>query len=87
MKKKILVVDDELTSCYLLKNFLSKDYDVIARFSGLEALNWLNNNLPDLIISDITNVKYGWFWFFKTSENHGVYKTHPCNYAFWKVGK
>ena len=53
MKKKILVVDDEATSCLILDNFLSKDYEVNTTNSGLEALKWLEGNLPDLIISDI----------------------------------
>ncbi|NQX76315.1 response regulator [Gilvibacter sp.] len=53
MKKQILVVDDEQTLCLLLQNFLQKEYEVISKNSGKEALEWLKSNLPDLIISDI----------------------------------
>jgi DNA-binding response OmpR family regulator len=53
MKKKILVVDDEISICLLLENFLSLHYDVITINTGEEALGWLEGNLPDLIISDI----------------------------------
>lgn len=53
MKKRILAVDDEKTICVILENFLSPDYEVITVNSGVEALSWLNNNHPDLIISDI----------------------------------
>ena len=53
MNKKILVVDDEITICLLLENFLSKDYDVVSINDGSDALDWLEGNLPDLIISDI----------------------------------
>ena len=53
MKKRILAVDDEQTICVILENFLSPDYEVITVNSGVEALSWLNNNHPDLIISDI----------------------------------
>ncbi|MEO1030383.1 MAG: response regulator [Bacteroidota bacterium] len=53
MKKKILVVDDELTMTTLLEFFLSNKYDVKAVNSGEEAEAWLEKNLPDLIISDI----------------------------------
>lgn len=53
MKKKILVIDDELTMTTLLEFFLSNKYEVKAVNSGLEAETWLENNLPDLIISDI----------------------------------
>jgi len=53
MKKKILVVDDELTTCVLLEHFLSSQYEVFTTNSGTEALTWLETNLPDLILSDI----------------------------------
>jgi len=53
MKKKILVVDDEQTICMILENFLSPEYVVTSKNSGTSAMGWLENNLPDLIISDI----------------------------------
>lgn len=45
MKKKILVVDDEINICLLLENFLSQDYEVMAIHDGEEALQWLEGNL------------------------------------------
>ena len=53
IKKKILVIDDEQTICLILENFLSKVYNVTTVSSGEAAITWLDNNLPDLIISDI----------------------------------
>jgi|TARA_B110001454_G_C12626292_1_gene395019 DNA-binding response OmpR family regulator len=53
MKKQILVVDDELMMTTLLEFFLGEKYSVKTVSSGKEALLWLENNLPDLIISDI----------------------------------
>lgn len=53
MKKKILIVDDELSICLLLENFLSQDYDVYSVQDSFKAQDWLEGNLPDLIISDI----------------------------------
>jgi len=54
MKKKILVIDDELSIRMLLENFLSKTYDVIAKSDGMEGLKWLElGNMPDLIVADI----------------------------------
>ena len=63
MKKKILVVDDEINICLLLENFLSQDYEVMAIHDGEEALQWLEGNLPDLIISDIQMTKMNGFEF------------------------
>ena len=53
MRKKILVIDDELSMTTLLEFFLSKTYEVKAVNSAGEAQSWLNTHLPDLIISDI----------------------------------
>lgn len=53
MRHKILVIDDELSIRLLLENFLSQDYDVVCVSDGVQALEWLEGNLPDLIICDI----------------------------------
>ena len=53
MKKNILVVDDEVSICLLLENFLSADYEVVTKTNAIEAYEWLETNLPDLIICDI----------------------------------
>lgn len=53
MNKKILVVDDELNIGVLLENFLMQDYEVKYINNVDEALEWLESNLPDLIICDI----------------------------------
>ncbi|ODS33450.1 MAG: hypothetical protein SCARUB_01422 [Candidatus Scalindua rubra] len=51
---KILVVDDEVKSCDLIKRFLeAKGYDVITAGNGVEALEKLKRDLVDLIIADI----------------------------------
>ncbi len=50
---KILVIDDELSIRLLLRNFLSKKYEVTSKSNGIEATEWLEENLPDLIICDI----------------------------------
>lgn len=77
MKKKILVVDDEITICLLLENFLSIDYDVITINSGEEALIWLESNLPDLIISDIQMSKMDGYGFLKNVRQRGFTKHTP----------
>lgn len=53
MKHKILVIDDEPSIRLLLENFLSADYTVITRCDGLTAIEWLETDIPDMIICDI----------------------------------
>lgn len=53
MKHKILVIDDDLSIRMILENFLSADYEVTSKSDGTEAMEWLESNLPDLIICDI----------------------------------
>jgi DNA-binding response OmpR family regulator len=77
MKKKILIVDDERTTCLLLENFLCPDYQVVTKTSGIEALTWLENNLPDLIISDIQMPKMDGFEFLKEVRLKGFTKHTP----------
>lgn len=53
MKPKILIVDDEPINVELLEGYLSKDYDILKRYNGNEALKIVGTNPPDLIILDI----------------------------------
>ena len=53
MKKTILVLDDETIIGHLLENFLSAQYEVKFIDNGQQALEWLELNIPDLIIADI----------------------------------
>jgi DNA-binding response OmpR family regulator len=77
MKKKILVVDDEKSICLLLENFLSQDYDVVSINDGLEALEWLEENLPDLIISDIQMTKMDGYEFLTNVRQKGFTRHTP----------
>ncbi|MFD1293696.1 response regulator [Lutibacter holmesii] len=77
MKKKILVVDDEMSICLLLENFLSQDYDVVSLNNGADALEWLEGNLPDLIISDIQMTKMDGYEFLTNVRKRGFTKHTP----------
>ena len=77
MKKKVLVVDDERTICFLLENFLSKDYQIVAKSTAEEALEWLESNLPDLIISDIQMTDMDGYQFLKEIRYNGFLKHTP----------
>jgi len=51
---KILIVDDSSVNNYLLENILEeKGYELQIAFDGKEALNFLNNDPPDLVLLDI----------------------------------
>lgn len=77
MKKTILVVDDELTTCFLIENFLSSEYRVITKSSSIEAISLLNDMIPDLIISDIQMPHMDGFDFIKYVRTMGYTKHTP----------
>ncbi|WP_020529851.1 response regulator transcription factor [Flexithrix dorotheae] len=53
-KQTILIIDDHVSIRKLLEFVLAKDYNVITKQNGLEAIKWIfNKNIPDLIIADI----------------------------------
>ncbi len=52
--QRILIVDDDKDLCFLLNRFLSrKGYAVTVMYAGLQAMEYLENNEPDLLISDL----------------------------------
>ena len=53
MKKKILIVDDELFFREVLKDILQKDFTVIEGKDGEEAISLSLKHAPDLIIMDV----------------------------------
>ena len=77
MKKKILIVDDELTTCVLLENFLKSDYEVIRATSGVKALNILTKLIPDLIVSDIQMPNMNGFELLREIRLIGFFKHTP----------
>ena len=54
MKKKVLIIEDQLSTRKLLKNYLSNSFDVIEMETASSALDWLKEQpMPDAIVSDI----------------------------------
>ncbi len=52
--QKILIIDDDKDLCFLLNQFLCrKGYEVTVKYSGEEALDYLQHARPDLIICDL----------------------------------
>jgi len=77
-KSRILAIDDERSIRLLLESFLSKRYDVVTKSDGLEALDWLETNLPpDLIICDIQMPNMDGFEFVKKLRERGYTKHTP----------
>ncbi len=78
MKKKILVIDDELSIRLLLENFLKKEYDVTTKNDGLEALKWLEaGNIPDLVVADIQMPNLDGYDFIKNVRASGYFRDIP----------
>ncbi|HAM38267.1 MAG TPA: two-component system response regulator, partial [Elusimicrobia bacterium] len=54
MKKKILVVDDEKDVVFVISiSLIRAGYTIIVAYDGLEALELITNEKPDLVILDI----------------------------------
>ncbi|MEI7828590.1 MAG: response regulator [Prolixibacteraceae bacterium] len=77
MRQKILIVDDEKSIRLLLENFLSKNYDVESKADGVDALEWLEDNLPDLIIGDIQMPNMDGYLFLEKVRQRGFTKHTP----------
>lgn len=56
-KNKILIVDDDLADILLLKNILEPDYQVIEEHDGLYAMEMVDREHPDLVLTDIVMPK------------------------------
>jgi CheY-like chemotaxis protein len=77
MKQTILVIDDEQSIRLLLENFLSKTYTIISKADGMQALEWLEGNLPDLIICDIQMLVMDGYDFLQKLRQRGYTKHTP----------
>lgn len=78
MRKKILVIDDELSIRLLLENYLGKTYDVVTRNDGMEGLKWMESgNMPDLIVADIQMPNLDGYDFIKNVRASGFFRDIP----------
>ncbi|ADY51640.1 response regulator receiver protein [Pseudopedobacter saltans DSM 12145] len=77
-KKSILLVDDEASILKLLEFVLQKDYHLVIKSNGFDALNWLDSgNIPDLIISDLEMPYFDGSDFLRAVKVSGYYREIP----------
>ncbi len=78
MKKKLLIVDDDLGILKLLNFILGKDYDTIVKSNGMDAFSWLEDgNIPELIISDLQMPYFDGQSFIKNVKISGLFRDIP----------
>ncbi|MDB5008422.1 MAG: two-component system response regulator [Mucilaginibacter sp.] len=78
MKKRLLIVDDDLSILKLLNFILSKDYEVVVKNNGIDAFTWLENgNTPELIISDLQMPYFDGQSFIKNLKISGLFRDIP----------
>ena len=78
MAKQILVIEDDQIMRELIRDFLKeKNFDIIAKNDGKEALDWLEGNLPDLIICDIQMPNIDGKTFLRKVRQRGFTKRTP----------
>src|SRR3569833_963615 len=78
MKKRLLIVDDDLSILKLLNFILSKDYEIVVRNNGIEAFSWLEDgNVPELIISDLQMPYFDGQSIIKNVKKSGLFRDIP----------
>jgi two-component system chemotaxis response regulator CheY len=78
MKKRILIVDDDLSILKLLNFILAKDYEIVVRNNGIDAFSWLEDgNIPELIISDLQMPYFDGQSFIKNVKISGLFRDIP----------
>lgn len=53
VRKKILIVDDNKDIVWMVSELIQDKYDIIEAYSAQEALELLDNELPELIVADL----------------------------------
>lgn len=85
--EKILVIDDKDTLSALLAQFLGRNYEVVIKSNGQEAMEWLQeSNMPDLIITDLQMPVMGGLEFIQKAKSSGFFSEIPIMVLSCKSG-
>ena len=77
-KRKILLVDDEVGFAEILRELLQMDgYEVVLVYDGQEALDKLNEYVPNLIISDIMMPRLGGLELYHLVRKNSLFQNIP----------
>ncbi|MGC4036615.1 MAG: response regulator [Chitinophagaceae bacterium] len=61
-RKKVLIIDDEVDFCFLLKTYLSKkNYDIMFAYTLKDGMQLLKSEIPDIVFLD-NNLPDGLGW-------------------------
>lgn len=78
MAKKILIVDDEKDIRELIERILARrEYRILTASNGIEALNKIYNESPDLVILDVMMPEMNGFEVCKKVRTDPLYKNLP----------
>ncbi|MCJ8163614.1 response regulator transcription factor [Pontibacter sp. E15-1] len=78
MKKKLLIVDDEPSIGLILQHYFSREYDVMLKMNGQEAMTWLEDgNFTDGIVADLDMPVMGGLDFVKQLRASSIHKDIP----------
>jgi DNA-binding response OmpR family regulator len=78
MKRTLLALDDELSILKILDFYFNKNYNVVAKQNGKEALEWMQQGvIPDVIIADVNMPEINGLEFIKQIRSSGFFKDVP----------
>ena len=84
----ILIIDDDIAMCQLLKRLFEHDYKVTTKNDGMSAMYWLvQGNLPDLIITDLDMPEINGEQFVINLKNSGYFNEVPLIVITGYIGK
>lgn len=78
MKKKVLIVDDKQTIAKIIQVYIADTFECIYFDDPIKAIAWLQeNNMPDLIISDINMPNMNGAEFLDYIKKNELFKSIP----------